>query len=102
VIEFKVEMDVRPEKRNELEQTLMSLVADMREESGCRRVDLHRRVQDEHRYYVISEWESREHLDVYLQSERCGALLGTKILLRVPPTVSVDAVVQREARRRCS
>jgi quinol monooxygenase YgiN len=96
VIELKVEMDVRPEKLRELEQTLLLFAADMRGEPGCQQADLHREVQDEHRYCLIAGWENREHLDAYLQSERCGALLGTKILLKAPPKITVDEVVRRE------
>ena len=96
MIQLKVEMDVRPEKLRELAQTLMSLVADVRGESGCRKAGLHRDVEDEQRYYLIAEWEGREQLNAYLQSDRCSALLGTKILLKMPPKITVDAVISRE------
>jgi len=96
MIILKIVFNVLPEKYKELEQTLFSMSSDLCKKSGCKQADLWRDSKDENRLYKISSWENRTTLDAYLQSDNFSALMGTKILLRTPPSISIDSVVSSE------
>jgi hypothetical protein len=53
-------------------------------------------LKDENRLFALSQWDAREKLDAYLQSDKFSALMGTRILLSAPPSVSIDAVSRRD------
>ena len=93
---LKITFNVLPEKYKELEQTLLSMSSDLCKKSGCKQADLWRDSKDENRLYMVSNWENRKKLDDYLRSDKFSALMGTKILLRTPPSVSIDSVVSSE------
>ncbi len=96
MIILKIVFNVLPGKYRELEQTLLSMNSDLYKKSGCKQADLWRDLKDENRLYKISSWENRTTLDAYLRSDKFSALMGTKILLRTPPSVSIDSVVSIE------
>jgi quinol monooxygenase YgiN len=96
MIVLKIVFNVLPEKYLELEQTLLSMSSDLYKISGCKQADLWRDSRDESRLYKISSWENRTALDAYLQSDKFSALMGTKLLLRTPPSVTIDSVVSSE------
>jgi hypothetical protein len=41
-------------------------------------------IEDENRFSLLEEWETREDLDHHIASNRFGVLLGTKALLCKP------------------
>ena len=96
MIILKIVFNVLPEKYGELQQTLLLMSSDLCKKSGCKQADLWRDSKDENRLYKISSWENRTTLDAYLRSDNFSALMGTKILLRTSPSVSIDSVVSRE------
>ena len=93
---LKITFNVLPEKYKELEQTLWSMSSGLYKISGCKQADLWRDSKDENRLYMVSRWENREKLDAFLGSDKLSALMGTKILLKTMPSVSIDAVVSSE------
>ena len=96
MVNLKITFNVLPEKYKELEQTLLSMSSDLYKISGCKQADLWRDSKDENRLYMVSQWENREKLDAFLRSDKLSALMGTKILLKTLPSVSIDAVVSSE------
>jgi len=96
MVVLKVTLNALPEKRRELEQTLLSMVSRLRKVAGCEEAEGYRDLKDENRLFVLSQWELREKLDAYLRSDKFSALLGTRILLRAPPSVSIDVVSRRD------
>ena len=93
---LKITLNVLPEKYRELEQTLLSMSSDLCKKAGCKQADLWRNLKDENRLYLVSSWENRKALDTYLRSDKFSALMGTKILLRTAPSVSIDSVMSSE------
>lgn len=93
---LRLVMNASPEKQKELKQALSCMISDIRKESLCLQANVCVDVEDENRMLVLSLWESRESLDAYLQSEKFGALLGSRILLRSPLLAFIDTVSMRE------
>jgi len=79
-----IRMNVFPEKRTELAQTLTSLVRSIRKEKGCRRCDFYYSAEDENEFCLFGEWEKQEELDCHLGSELFKVLLGAMSLLKNP------------------
>lgn len=96
MIFVKVVMNVRPEKQKELVQTLLSMMAPMQKRVGCQSCSFLCDIQDKNRIHVFEEWENREMLNHYLESDIFGVLLGIKSLLRKPHSVRIYTVQQTE------
>jgi len=77
-------MKVLPEKRMELSQTISSLSGSIRMETGCRRCDFYRSVEDENRLFLLEEWDTQENLTAHLKSEHFRVLRGAMNLLKEP------------------
>lgn len=78
---IRIIMNVIPEKQKEVLQTLLSLVALPEQEKKCRSYGIYSDIEDDNVFTLISEWETRLHLDNYLRSDGFSVLLGTKSLL---------------------
>ncbi len=89
-------MNPLPEKQKEVLQTLLSLIEPPGKEKGCLSYDIFCDIEDKHVFTLISEWESRQHLDQHMKSERFSVLLGTKSLLRKPMTIQISTVFDLE------
>ena len=96
MVVLNVTLTALPEKRRELEQTLLSMVTRIRKVAGCEEAGAYRDLKNENRFFVLSRWELREKLDAYLRSDKFSALWGTRILLSEPPSASIDAVSRRD------
>jgi quinol monooxygenase YgiN len=77
-------MRVLPEKRMELSQTIVSLIRSIRIGEGCRRFDFCQDVEDENKFCLLGEWDTRESLKRHLKSECFKVLRGAMTLLREP------------------
>ena len=77
-------MKVLPAKRLELSQTITSLSASIRMEKGCERCDFSESVEDENRFFLLEEWDTRENLMIHLKSNHFRVLRGAMNLLREP------------------
>jgi len=96
MIILRIALDASPAKLMELKQALSSMISDIRHETSCFKVNAYLDLEDENRVLVLSHWESREELDIYLQSDKFSALLGTRILLRSALLAFIDKVATRE------
>ena len=77
-------MNVFPEKRIELSQTISSLSVSTRMEKGCLRCDFCQSIEDENRLFFLEEWDTRESLMTHLESKNFKVLRGAMNLLREP------------------
>jgi len=75
---------VLSDKRRELAQTITSLSDFTRMEKGCRRCDFCRSFENENRFFLLEEWNTRENLMTHLKSEYFKVLRGTANLLEEP------------------
>ena len=84
MILLTIRMKVLSEKRNELSQTISSLMGSIRGAKGCRRGDFCQSVEDDNEFYLLEEWDTWGDLMNYLESEQFGVLLGAMNLLQEP------------------
>ena len=79
-----VRMEVLPEKRKELSQTIASLIGSVRTEKGCKRCDFCQSMEDENRLFLLEEWDTRENFKDHLKSRCFKVFRGAMNLLREP------------------
>ena len=79
-----IRMKVFSEKRNELSQTIASLIGSIRTEKGCLRCDFFQSMENENELCLLEEWDTRENLKNYLKSGRFRVLRGAMNLLKEP------------------
>ncbi len=96
MIVLRTIMNVLPEKQKEVLQTLHSLIELSKNEKGCLKYEILGDIEDEHAFNLLSEWETREHLNRHLQSDRFSILLGTKSLLLEPLKIKIVTVTDTE------
>lgn len=85
-----------PEKQKEVMQTLLSMIEPPANGNGLLSYGIYHDIKDITIFKLISEWESRRHLNAHLSSKRFGVLLGTKSLLCKPIDVQILTVTHVE------
>ena len=93
-----IRMNVLPEKRLELSQTIDSLSLSTRMEKGCHRCDFCRSVEDENRFFLHEEWDTQENLENHLKSDNFKVIRGTMNLLQEPYEKTFHTVYQTAGR----
>jgi quinol monooxygenase YgiN len=96
MIIVRITMNVRPEKRKEVMQTLLSMIEPTRQERSCLGYHVLQNIEDENSVSIIGEWETREDLDLHMRSDRFGILLGTKSLLKEKQGILIYTIVHSE------
>jgi len=84
-----IEIRAKPEKFNELYQTLQALLPTMRAEHGYRKSRIYRDVEDGEVFFLAINWEAAANLENYMRSTSGSALLGAVDLLSKSVTVRV-------------
>ena len=92
MIIVKIMMNALPEKRKEVLQTLLSMIASIRQEKGCRSYQGFQDIEDESVFSLIGEWETLEDLENHIRSERFGVLLGSNILLNENQNIQIYTI----------
>ena len=85
-----------PEKQKEVLQTLLSMIEPPANGNGLLSYGIYHDIEDSTVFNLISEWESRRHLNAHLSSDRFGVLLGTKSLLCKPIDVQILTITHVE------
>lgn len=89
-------MNVLPEKRKEVLQTLLALIETSVTEKGCIRFGAFCDIEDKNMFCLVSEWDTRPHLDRYIKSDKFSVLIGTKSLLCEPMKIQIVTVADSE------
>ncbi len=89
-------MNALPEKQKEVLLTLLSLIDSPGKERGCLSYGIFGDIEDENVFTLISEWETRQHLDQHMRSGKFSVLLGTKSLLCEPLKIQIFTVSDSE------
>ncbi|OPY15670.1 MAG: Antibiotic biosynthesis monooxygenase [Syntrophus sp. PtaB.Bin138] len=76
-----LEFRARPEKFQELYQSLQALLPTMRREEGCRESHIYRDVEDGEVFSLSIVWEDEAKFENYMRSASGSALLGAVDLL---------------------
>ena len=77
-------MEVLPEKRMELSQTVASLTGSIKMEKGSKRCDFYQSIEDETELLLLEEWDTQENLMTHLKSDHFRVLRGAMNLLQEP------------------
>ena len=85
-------INVLPEKQKEVLLTLLSLIELPEKEKGCLSYNIFADIEDENVFNLISEWQTRHHLDHHIRSDRFSVLLGIKSLLSEPLKIQIVTV----------
>jgi quinol monooxygenase YgiN len=96
MIIVKIRMNALTEKRKELLQTLLSMIAAIRWENGCLSCQGFQDIEDERVFSLIGEWETHEDLEHHIRSDRFGVLLGSNILLNENHEIQIHTVSHTE------
>lgn len=80
-------INVRPENRKELFQTILPLLDPIRNEKGCVGYRCYVELADENSAILISEWEAQADWDNYLRSRDFAILLGALNVLASPANI---------------
>jgi quinol monooxygenase YgiN len=92
MIIVRIIMTALPEKRKEVLQTLLSMIDPPGKEKGCLSYAIFSDIEDTNVFNLFSEWETRQHLDRHMKSDKFGVLLGTKCLLSEPLQIKIAMV----------
>lgn len=96
MILIKKVMNVIPEKRKEVMQTLLSIIGSHKECGGCLGYSVSCDIEDVNIFNLISEWATRKDLDQHMKSDRFSVILGTKSLLCKPMSIQIFTVTSTE------
>jgi quinol monooxygenase YgiN len=92
----RIIMNVLPEKQKEVLQTLLSMIEAPGKDSEYLSYGIFCDIEDKNVFNLISEWETRQHLDHHIRSDRFSVLLGTKSLLCEPLEIKIFKVSDSE------
>ena len=73
--------------RSELFQTILTLLAPVRNENGCLSSRFYLDSADSNSALLVEEWETQEDWDIHLQSRDCAVFLGAVSVLCRPTSV---------------
>lgn len=90
MISVRITMNVLQEKQKEVFQTLLSFIGQPTKEKGCLSYRIFSDIENKSVFTIISEWETRQHLDHHMKSDRFSVLLGTKSLLCEPLKIKIS------------
>ncbi len=96
MILVNMQLKVLADKRKELSQTIALLIGAIKREKGCRRCDFCRSIEDENRFFLLEEWDTREDFDRHLKSASFTLIRGTLNLLQKPCEMVFHTVAGRE------
>ena len=85
-------INVRPEKRKELSQTLQSIVEQVRKEGGCLHSGFYQDFENENDFLMVEEWATQKDSDDHLRSDIFTVLMGAECLMRRPPEIVIHTV----------
>ena len=88
-----INLNVPPEKRKEILQTLKELLGPIRREQGCLSCNCYVDVEAENMILFKEEWKTGEDLNIHLKSVLFGVLIGTMNLLNKEPDISFKTIV---------
>jgi quinol monooxygenase YgiN len=87
-----MKLNVSPDNRKELLQTISSLNQSTRQEKGCLDHHVYQDVENANILFFKEEWETLWDLENHLRSYRFSVLLGAMRLLVEPPEFEFNEV----------
>jgi quinol monooxygenase YgiN len=84
MIQLTIQLNVGSEKRMELSQKITSLSDSTMMEEECRDGNFSQSIEDEKRFFLIEEWDTRENRMDNMKSDQFNVLRGVMNLLEDP------------------
>jgi quinol monooxygenase YgiN len=92
MIDATIKMSVPAYKREEILQTIKTLLGPIRNEPGCVSCYFCVDAEDEHIVIFRQEWKTNEDLAAHLKSEHFSVLLGVMKLLSIEPEIRINTI----------
>ena len=89
-----ITIEAKPTKAQELEQTLVLLAQQVRQEPGCLSAHGYRDVEQDHSFCFVEAWATQADEYTYMQSEDWRILRGAMKLLGVTGKVQFGTVTE--------
>ena len=90
-MDLTIKVKARPDKFQELYQTLLAFLPMMRKEKGCQDSHIYRDVEDGEVFFLSVHWDEAADLEHYMQSSSGSAILGAIDLLGETTRVRVGS-----------
>jgi quinol monooxygenase YgiN len=88
---------VRPEKRKELSQTLLSIVGQVRKESGCLHAGFFQDCEKDEDFLMVEEWATQQDAEDHLRSDIFTVIMGAGSLMARPPEILIHTASRSTA-----
>ncbi len=96
MILLEIVLEALPDKLPELAMAIQAITQDTGSQVGCLGARACRHLTNENCITIISEWTSRDDVNRFVASNEFSALIGTRILLRSDPSITLSAVAAQE------
>jgi quinol monooxygenase YgiN len=91
IMTLTIEVRAKPEKVNELYQTLQAIIPTMRREKGCLNCRISQDMEDGENYVLSSDWDAESSFGGYIKSNSGIALLGASNMLAQSTRIQVGS-----------
>jgi quinol monooxygenase YgiN len=85
-------MNVRPEKRIDLLETMRGMLEPARVERGCLSYRLYEDVEDSNSFVLVEEWETQNDLESHIRTDNHHRLMALMDLLNEQPELRFNTV----------
>lgn len=85
-----IKMNVIPEKRKELLQTIQAIKSRIQNEKGCLSFRIFEEIGKEAAYSLVEEWRTQKDFDRHLNSDIFSILMGAVNILSEQPKMMVS------------
>ena len=89
-------MNVRPERRSDLLETMRGMLEPARVERGCLSYCLYEDVEDRNTFILLEEWATQEDLERHIRTDNQRRLLALMDLLSEQPELRFNTVSHTE------
>ena len=94
-IVFTLEIEVPPEKREEVVTTLNLIIGPTEAQLGCLRCELNLSAANPNVLTLVEEWKSEEDLHTHIRSREFEKILALMDMSEGPPEIRIDKVSRR-------
>ena len=75
MITITIKLHSRPEKRNEIIQTIKELADQIGKNTKCKKIKIYQDIDDKNTFFLVEDWPTKNDLGEYLSSQLFKVLL---------------------------
>lgn len=87
-----LKMNVRPERRSDLLETMRGMLEPVRVERGCLSYCLYEDVEDRNTFILVEEWKTQDDLERHIRTDSQRRILALMDLLSKQPDLQFNTV----------